>query len=84
MTPQPWSWLILAASMASVMEPIWFTFRSSALHAFFSIAAATRFGFVTWEKYNDPVDLQFDFNRRQVTCRCPTENCYVHVENIGC
>ena len=47
MTPQPWSWLILAASMDSVMEPIWFTFRSSALHAFFSIAAATRFGFVT-------------------------------------
>merc|ERR1712100_233428 len=46
-TPQPCSWLILHASMASVIEPIWFTFKSRALHAFFSIAAVTRFGFVT-------------------------------------
>jgi enolase len=47
MTPQPFLMDIIAAVMASVTVPIWFTFRSNALHAFFCIAVATRFGFVT-------------------------------------
>merc|ERR1719440_2188421 len=46
-TPQPASWLILHASIASVTEPIWFTFRRRALHAFFSIPIFTRVGLVT-------------------------------------
>mmetsp|Transcript_74640 Transcript_74640/g.216581 ORF Transcript_74640/g.216581 Transcript_74640/m.216581 type:complete len:227 (+) Transcript_74640:614-1294(+) len=47
MTPQPACCDICAASIASVIEPIWLTFKRSALHAFTSRALAIRFGFVT-------------------------------------
>eukprot|EP00405_Crypthecodinium_cohnii_P002410 CAMPEP_0194774244 /NCGR_PEP_ID=MMETSP0323_2-20130528/57138_1 /TAXON_ID=2866 ORGANISM="Crypthecodinium cohnii, Strain Seligo" /NCGR_SAMPLE_ID=MMETSP0323_2 /ASSEMBLY_ACC=CAM_ASM_000346 /LENGTH=37 /DNA_ID= /DNA_START= /DNA_END= /DNA_ORIENTATION= len=33
MTPQPFSWHILQASMASVTEPIWLTLSKRALQA---------------------------------------------------
>merc|ERR1712151_136778 len=46
-TPQPLRIDMVAASMASVIEPIWFTLRRSALHAPTSSALEMRFVFVT-------------------------------------
>eukprot|EP00446_Apocalathium_sp_SHHI-4_P039320 CAMPEP_0177333356 /NCGR_PEP_ID=MMETSP0368-20130122/22122_1 /TAXON_ID=447022 ORGANISM="Scrippsiella hangoei-like, Strain SHHI-4" /NCGR_SAMPLE_ID=MMETSP0368 /ASSEMBLY_ACC=CAM_ASM_000363 /LENGTH=66 /DNA_ID=CAMNT_0018793963 /DNA_START=25 /DNA_END=225 /DNA_ORIENTATION=- len=47
MTPQPAACDIVAAWMASEMEPIWLTFKSNALQAPTSNAFAMRVGFVT-------------------------------------
>lgn len=47
MTPQPALWDILQASIASVTVPIWLTFKSKALQAFFSMPIFTRLGLVT-------------------------------------
>merc|ERR1711934_1320745 len=46
-TPQPLRMDMFAASMASVMEPIWLTFSSNALQASLSSALEIRFVFVT-------------------------------------
>mmetsp|Transcript_53569 Transcript_53569/g.125392 ORF Transcript_53569/g.125392 Transcript_53569/m.125392 type:complete len:229 (-) Transcript_53569:274-960(-) len=47
MMPQPANWDIIAASIDSVIEPIWLIFISRALHALTSRAFCTRLGFVT-------------------------------------
>eukprot|EP00438_Fugacium_kawagutii_P010410 Skav220410 [mRNA] locus=scaffold639:472101:475266:+ [translate_table: standard] len=47
MTPQPFCIDMFAASIASVMDPIWFTFRSKALHAPTSKAFSMRLVLVT-------------------------------------
>eukprot|EP00405_Crypthecodinium_cohnii_P061119 CAMPEP_0195018634 /NCGR_PEP_ID=MMETSP0326_2-20130528/30756_1 /TAXON_ID=2866 ORGANISM="Crypthecodinium cohnii, Strain Seligo" /NCGR_SAMPLE_ID=MMETSP0326_2 /ASSEMBLY_ACC=CAM_ASM_000348 /LENGTH=79 /DNA_ID=CAMNT_0040036191 /DNA_START=364 /DNA_END=603 /DNA_ORIENTATION=+ len=46
-TPQPAFWDMVAASMASVIEPIWLTFMSKALQAPTSKAFLMRVGLVT-------------------------------------
>mmetsp|Transcript_5336 Transcript_5336/g.14340 ORF Transcript_5336/g.14340 Transcript_5336/m.14340 type:complete len:429 (+) Transcript_5336:208-1494(+) len=63
-TPQPASLDILTASMDSVREPIWLTFRSKELTAFCSMPRLTRMGFVTsmsspttWQMFSAVRDL---------------------------
>ena len=78
MHPHPAACAILHASMDSVTDPIWLTFRRRQLHAFFSMPCFTLLGFVTRRSsLQTQTHTHTDFKHRH------TDHTHKHISNIG-